>query len=84
MGLINNPQIIYATIFCKSFYRDGDRTRVELVPVHILTTQLQLPLCAHRSVYIVLACSHMCCLCTRCPPVSQYTQSDEQYTYTEK
>jgi len=26
--------MIYATIFCKSFYRDGVRTSVELVPVH--------------------------------------------------
>ena len=26
--------MIYATIFCKSFYRDGVRTRIELVPVH--------------------------------------------------
>ena len=31
---VNNPQMIYATIFCKSFYLDGVRTRVELVPVH--------------------------------------------------
>ena len=26
--------MLYATIFFQSFYRDGVRTRIELVPVH--------------------------------------------------
>ena len=35
--VVNNPYMIYATIFCKSFDRDGVRTSDELLLVHSAT-----------------------------------------------
>ena len=55
--------MIYTTIFCKSFYRNGDQTRIELVPYVYLYVCMYVYIYIYNTIYIYTSIFHEKTLC---------------------